>query len=34
VTLPRLMAAVLCHPYNYLKLFIYNLALVKNSHSG
>jgi hypothetical protein len=31
VTLPRLMAAVLCHPYNYFKLFIYNLTLVKDT---
>ena len=30
----RLLAAVLCHPYDYLKLFINSLVLVKNSHFG
>lgn len=34
VTLLRLLDAELCHPYDYLKSFISNLAMVEKSHSG
>jgi hypothetical protein len=34
VTWVRLLPAVICHPYDYLKWFISNLAMVKNSHSS
>ena len=32
--LTSVLVAVLCHPYDYLKLFICNPPLVKNNHSG